>query len=136
MIGLRTAKLFDLSIQLVLSTAILCCCFLDANKLFFAGCLLLAIWQLGSVAIHQFDKRLSHKETFRWWFHRAVLIMLISCVVPFTILQLSDFWPILIFGYVVLLSAPVMAIVYIGLCAVELLQLKRKNSGDPSSRTL
>lgn len=135
MLDLRTAKTIDLSVQMVLAASTVAFNALGHSKAFFISAVLLAAWQILSMALHQLHRGLAHRETFRWWFHRAVLILLIAAAVPTIVVLLSDFWPMLIFGYLVLLSAPIMTIVYIVLCAVEFRHIRSDDSHQSGTPT-
>ncbi|MDZ4795631.1 MAG: hypothetical protein SGI83_15240 [Bacteroidota bacterium] len=118
---MQTFKQADLLINIGLIT-IFMILIITNPSLVFAAYMVVGCWQLLSMFIHFLQKWFMKKRGARNWYHW------ITCTLLALVLLSQLITPFLLVFYLLLLGSPVLAIIYTGICYVELKELKRSHS--------
>ena len=91
------------------------------DQRFCYGYFIVGGWQVISMAVHWYNRWFTRENQRRKFYHRFVLMLSIGILLVSGASQLSDYFfvPILLFLYLMLFIAPLMAVFYAGICYEE-----------------
>ena len=110
---MKTFKHIDLYIQIALIISLTIASLINHDSTFLVAYFVVGTWQAISMVVHQYNKWHIRKEGRRYYYQRIVVCTLLLMAFAFLIPYLFIFW------YLLLFTAPFLAIYYTAICYRE-----------------
>lgn len=111
---MKTFKLYDLLVSLLLVTVFLFISLARGDYSFLLGYLVVGGWQLISMLVHIYKQWFTQAGSKRYYYSYSAFAILVIAVLGFII------YPLLVIYYIMLFAAPLMALYYAWICYIEL----------------
>jgi hypothetical protein len=109
---MKKFKTIDMWISIGLITGFAIASLINRDYTFIVGYFVVGLWQVISMVIHAIDKCFTDKWGARYWYHWITFIAVIT-------MPIGSFW-------ILLFTAPFMAVYYTGLCYSEVRKMNQR----------